>query len=237
MQNAQSQGENECRFRARPHQDANLFQCDQTCPTCKRCLKAAIVCSGVLKVTDVLFRDETVKVTQRASQTHQIQLDTSISNTDHFGPNTSFRPSSDARSLSAADLTAQKTFTNAVRLRQAALPTPLQNLYLSGELIMTQNFFEQIVMDQTWLSFLPQLYYRTTNKLTINHAIHAASLFLFANKSGDYAAMNAARRSYGRSLTLLQTTLLDPLERVKDETLCAILLLHLINVSFDANQD
>lgn len=112
-----------------------------------------------------------------------------------------------------------------------AQPSPSLELSLTGVEIMTQYFFDQIVMLDTWLADLPQLYARSFNGGTIKHAIHAASLLLLGNQSGHRSATNAAHRSYGRCLKLLNTSLGDVSKRLEDETLSAVLVLHLISVS------
>jgi hypothetical protein len=107
----------------------------------------------------------------------------------------------------------------------------LVHVSLPGVEILTQYLFDQIVMSETWLSLLPPLYSHSRDKSALRYSIHAASLFLMANQTGDHTAMARARQSYGRSLSLLNLDLGDHTEKLKDETFCTILVLHLINVS------
>lgn len=115
---------------------------------------------------------------------------------------------------------------------KAAPPLDLPGLVTVPNVeILTQYLFEQIFMSETWLSLLPQFYSRCSENSALRYSVHAASLFLMANQTGDYTAASRARRSYGRSLRFLNTALGNHDEMLKDETICTILVLHLINVS------
>lgn len=107
-----------------------------------------------------------------------------------------------------------------------------EKFLLSTIEIMTAYFFDQIVMFNTWLAGIPALYYAPScEESPLRHAIQSASLFLLANQSADPAATGAARRSYGQCLRLLNSILGNPREKSSDETLCTVLILHLICVS------
>ncbi|OQU98813.1 hypothetical protein CLAIMM_04541 [Cladophialophora immunda] len=91
-------------------------------------------------------------------------------------------------------------------------------LKLSKTEIMTQYFFEQLVMSGTWLSLLPQLYIRSCENSALRHSIRAASLLLLGNQAGDHGAIGSARKFYGRCLNLLNVALDDDAQKLKDET-------------------
>ena len=96
---------------------------------------------------------------------------------------------------------------------------------------MVEYFFDQMAMGNTWLSGLPYLYARSCDTSAIRHALRAASLLLLGNQTGDHKATYAARRSYGHCLKLLNYALNDPDQKLQDETLCTILVIHLIGAS------
>ncbi len=115
-------------------------------------------------------------------------------------------------------------------------PTPMQSLLHTSDM-MTEYFFQQFCMPNTWLAGLPQLYSGSHEKTALRHAMHVASMFLTGNQTGDYTAAETARSSYSRSLKLLNAALGDPVEKSKDETICAALVLHLVAVSQDSRKD
>ena len=61
-------------------------------------------------------------------------------------------------------------------------------------------------------------------------AIQAASLAIYANRTGDKALPRAARTHFGSALRGVQAALHDPKEVVRDETLTAVTLLGMYEV-------
>lgn len=236
----------------------NVRQCDQTYPSCRRCIKKQVSCPGVQRIADVMFRDETLKVMAKAEQpslkqpTFAQQLDMSI-----FGvtPNSDVNDSFNITDFtSVSDLSSTNSFfSHDDGDAQTSTPTLLLDLYqppkadsgtppsnfistpspwlLSSTDIMTEYFFEQLVMPNTWLAGLPELYSHACEHSAIRHAIQAASMFLLGNQSGDHVALANARQQYGRCLQLINTALGDVNEKIKDETICSVLVVHLISVS------
>ncbi|KIW70549.1 hypothetical protein PV04_02807 [Phialophora macrospora] len=225
-------------------------KCDQTFPSCRQCVKSRIDCPGVRRMADVMFRDETSKVLQKVAHAEALPCGRSPSARAHDHAST--ESTRGKPSLAGAfedplapnisdDISAPKEeflVSNSVSARPdspAVLTNNVNSLHglvhvsLPGVEILTQYLFDQIVMPETWLSLLPPLYSHSRDNGALRCSIHAASLFLMANQSGDHTAMARARRSYGRCLSLLNIDLGHHAEKLKDETFCTILVLHLIN--------
>jgi hypothetical protein len=206
-----------------------------------------------------MFRDETFKVMAKAEQpslkqpTFAQQLDLSI-----FGvtPNSDVNDSFNITDFTyVADLsnTWNSFFSHDDGDGQTSTPPLVMDSYqppkpdsgtppsnnisapspwlLSSTDIMTEYFFEQLVMPNTWLAGLPELYSHACEHSAIRYAIQAASMFLLGNQSGDHMALATARRQYGRCLQLINTALGDVNEKIKDETICSVLVVHLISVN------
>lgn len=209
--------------------------------------------------TDAMFRDETSKTCQRAAQSEvtppqysHVPLGAPFSNagstprSEHYDSFQTNLYASSAGSISDERSTDDQEYAawfsrapgslrplDAALAEQQALvsfaPSPAPWLLKAGD-IMVQYFFEQIVMPNTWLDGLPQLYSRGRGTAALHYAIDAASRFLMVNQTGDYLMAEAAHRSYSRCLKLLNAALGNAAEKSKDQTICTVLILHLMNV-------
>lgn len=115
------------------------------------------------------------------------------------------------------------------RSTNSFFPSP-PSLLLKTTDLMAEYFFQQVVMPKTWLAGLPQLYSHSHDESALRHAIHAASMFLMTNQTSDYSAAQAAHSSYSRCLRRLNSALGIASEKSKDQTICTVLVLHLMNV-------
>ena len=125
---------------------------------------------------------------------------------------------------------------NAARPRVNVLP--LQGpLRLSDTMVSTCYFMHQLVLPVGWFPLIPKLYQECELGGCFKLAVDAASLFLFANLTGDDQLLVQARTCYGLALNATNYAISDPSKRLRDETFCAILILNIIDVSIDHNMD
>lgn len=66
--------------------------------------------------------------------------------------------------------------------------------------------------------------------------VEAASIFLYANRTGKDPLLVRARSLYSLALKATNSTISDPPESLKDETFCAILVLNVIDVGADSSE-
>ena len=120
--------------------------------------------------------------------------------------------------------------SNAAENRVDFLPihSPLR---LSDTITSTYYFMHQVVIPVGWFPLIPQLYQESGPGGCLKWAVDAASMFLFANRTGKDQLLVQARNLYSLALNAINLAISDPFERLKDETFCAILILNIIDVS------
>ena len=107
---------------------------------------------------------------------------------------------------------------------------------LSFEQLSIFQFFDQLSMSTPegkavgWLYFLPQLYQDASAESCLIWTIKAAAYFLFENHFHTSQLLIKARECYGMALRSTNAAIQDPVEKLKDETLCTILLLNILDV-------
>lgn len=116
---------------------------------------------------------------------------------------------------------------------QTSLTKPLKD---PPAAVLTAFFFDQFICPDTgWYAYLPRLYQNTPANSYLFGSIQAASLFVLANRRPNHSELMArASRDYGDTLRKLNAALGDQNERLKDQMLCAVLILILIEVSSQA---
>lgn len=118
--------------------------------------------------------------------------------------------------------------------RQKSLELPIQgSLRLSETLLSTCYFMRQMVLPVGWFPLIPKFYQEFGQEGCFRWAVDAASLFLFGNRNGDDQLLVRARTLYGMALHATNVAISDPIESLRDETFCAILILNIIDVRID----
>ena len=187
---------------------ANILQCDRASPTCKRCTIHGVPCPGYPQTRDVIFRHETVKTVRKASA------------------------GSFSEDPAALDKQTSTDTLNDAKKRLFSLPVP-SSLRLSDTVISTCYFMHQLVIPVGWFPLIPQLYQVSESGGCLKWAVDAASMFLYANRTGNDQLVVPARTLYSSALNATNIAISDPVERLKDETFCAILILNIIDVNID----
>lgn len=185
------------------------IQCDQLIPSCGQCLKAGRNCCGYRNKIDLLFRNETDKVTAKAR--------------------TSKTYSTPGR---GDDFNSSDT-TLACQLNSVPPPMHIypQSLSIALEDEGTNYFFHSFVMSgSNFLSYVPTLYQKGADSSPLHEIIASIGMAIISNIKSDPRIMFAARRKHTLVLQAVNRALQDP-ERAKlDTTFVAVLLLCLFEV-------
>ena len=97
--------------------------------------------------------------------------------------------------------------------------------------VLETFFFGQIVCsDAGWSAHLRPLYLNHARPGYLDSSVKAAALFALGNQHHDPSMVDQARTTYSDALTALNLALGDEKERLKDEVLCTVLVLNLIEV-------
>ena len=181
------------------------YQCDRASPNCRRCVVHGMPCPGYPRTRDVIFRDETLKTMRKAS-VGVIFENTAVSE-EHTSPH---------------DLN--------VTVQKMSSPPVYGSLRLSDAVTSTYYFMHQLVIPVGWYPLIPKFYQESGPEGCLKWAVDAASMFLYANRTGEDHLLIQARTLYSSALNAINITISDPVERLRDETLCAILILNIIDV-------
>ena len=162
-------------------------------------------CPGYPQTRDVIFRHETLKTVRKAG--------------------------AGANSETAAVFEEQtSTHTTNNAKKRVIQPQLYDSLRLSDTAMSTCYFIHQLVIPVGWFSLIPKLYQESKVGGCFKWAIEAASMFLYANRTGKDHLLSRARTLYSAALKALNTAISDPFESLRDETFCAILVLNIIDV-------
>lgn len=193
------------------------IQCDQSIPSCGQCLKAGRNCCGYRNRMDLLFRNETNKVTAKArtSKTYSATGRRDVLN-------------SEGRSDTA--LTCQlNSAPSPLRFIPRSLSIPLEDE-------ATNYFFHSYVLSDpvissTFLSYVPTLYKNGADASPLPEIIASIGMASISNIKNDPRIMFAARRKHALVLQAINRALQDPESAKLDTTFAAVLLLCLFEVS------
>lgn len=111
----------------------------------------------------------------------------------------------------------------------SALLTPALSWQPTDDLLCA-FFLEQITGSVGWFSYVPRLLTTAPEDGFLRAAVCATSLFALGNQRGQLQLTQAARISYAHALTALTPVFNDTEGRLKDEVLCTILILNLVDV-------
>lgn len=181
-------------------------QCDRASPNCRRCIVHGVPCPGYPQVQDAMFRHQTVKIASKA-----------VSRVFFEGISVHEEQRNEPVSYAA---------------EQSLPPPPIRDsLGLSDTFTSTCYFMHQLVISVGWFALIPKLYEASGPGECLKRAVDAASMFLYANRTGKVQLSLQARHLYSFALSATTTAISDPMERLRDETLCAILILSITDVS------
>ena len=116
-------------------------------------------------------------------------------------------------------------------------PLNLCPLTLSDTITSICYFMHQMVIPVGWFPLLPKLYQQSERGGCLKWAVDTASMFLYANRTGNDQLLVRARTLYSSALNATNIAISNPLERLKDETFCAIPVLNIIDVSTGGNKN
>ncbi len=154
----------------------------------------------------MIFRDETMKTVRKANARA------------FYEDNTIFK---EQRSNNALNAT-----------KEIMIWLPINGpLRLPDTMTSTCYFMYQIVIPVGWFPLIPKLYQESRPGGCLKWAVDAASMFLYANRTGKNQLLVQARDLYSSALKATNIAISSPFESLKDETFCAILVLNIIDVS------
>lgn len=196
-------------------------QCDQRKPGCLKCETSRNHCPGYRDLHQVLFRDESERVRQKAHQRHRTQVNPT--------PGTSKLTSLPARDLVEAFDTQSSTSAFLSSNTSYGLSHPLGELGIN--FFFTRYTFNQQPFSHDYSQWLAQSCFGHAPNHALRAAIEAVGTAALANVFHAPSAASKSNKQY--SLALLATTkaLNDPVQALADETMMAIILLGLYEVS------
>ena len=195
------------------------YQCDEASPACSQCVKTKRTCPGYRAHFDLIIRDETQSTRQRVlRQQHPAAKASHPTNLESSGP-----------------ITFQEAFESS---KAASLPLLLGPDPSSIEDLAVCRFFSNFILVprhreafRGFLDVLPPLFSDAPSESVLAVATSAVSL---AIAGGDFRCSRESilsRKQVGKAMIMIHKAIEDPIESLKDETLLAVLILSLFEVS------
>ena len=208
------------------------IKCDQTRPSCQRCIRSNRQCTGF---DQLKFIDEGPALRGAHADTQAAAQPQSPSSTSHSSQEP-YRPDVAPRNVTLpfqimqgplSPIQSNKWYQGA--FERAALvsllaPTVHQDQLLAQFIASVQQPFSPptIRSHSLWLAEVAR---RPAHSNALNWAIRAISISHLARKTGDDILMESSHRIYGRALLKLNDALQDEKEAFSSDTLSATLLL------------
>lgn len=196
--------------------NASLGQCDQRKPGCLRCENSRKECPGYRDLHQVLFRDESERVRQKAHQRHRGQ-DSSLAQV------TTTSISCDNEDLGRAFQIPLSAFALPVSSISYGLSQPLVELGLN--FFFTRYTFDQSPFSQDYSQWLKRSCSWHTPNTSLRAAIEAVGMAALANVFHAPKAASRSKKQYSKALMATKQALNDPVLALADETMMAIILL------------
>ena len=196
------------------------LQCDEALPACTPCLKSDRICPGYIEAFDLVLRDQTESIREKVQRKKRTKPSTS-----------STSPPVDPTSTALVN-------SNYPNLEFALSYTVPQAFRESPEQAALCYFFSTYVLlpcnpDATrgYMGCIQPLY--TTAKLgsVMSVATSALALSMLGNHPGRQAERLLSHLAFGKALLLANQAIQDPVQVKTDETLMAVLLLGMYEVS------
>jgi len=190
-------------------------QCDQRKPGCLKCEKSRHHCPGYRDLHQVLFRDESERVRQRAHQTQLTRSDPDpggaragdlVQGLESLYPATAFLASRPARALSHS-------------LRE-----------LGMNFFFTRYTFTQPPFSHGYSQWLTQSCFGPAPNHALQAAVEAVGTAALANVFHAPGAAAKSKKQYSLALMSTKKALNCPVQALADETMMAIILLGLFEV-------
>ena len=217
------------------------IKCDETRPSCQRCLTTDRVCPGYRDTSDLTFRDmrstaERKVQTRVRERTNQRQAEEDSLST----PSISRRPSLQKERSSSTNTSAIIGRTSASISPDRAGPSLSgvpKAVDLDWKSLSLDHFFLDYVLRVRrigsmpgHLDFLPEMCREQPRNSCLMEGLYAVALARIAKQSSLTHFAMQARRSYGRALTLLNAALRDTKQAKQDSTLTTVSMLSMYEV-------
>ncbi|KNG44328.1 hypothetical protein TW65_08679 [Stemphylium lycopersici] len=203
------------------------IKCDEKRPTCGNCKKSARVCPGYPDDFDLVFRDENKAMAKRARKSsgttpsNSSTGGSSSQTSPHLAPLQAFDPSFDF-----------DTFV--WNLENAVPPT----ITLAPECEAVPFFFKNFIAlpqqaesTRGYLEYLVPLYNRARPSSVLHLATTAVAMATCGQYPGRQQLLREAVSTYGKALKKLHEDLKDPKMSKSDETVLAILIFSLYEIT------
>ena len=200
-----------------------IIQCDEATPACSQCVKSKRTCPGYPKRFDLILRDETQSTRQRVRRQQNLSPDASYSTDLESSYPTTFQE--------AFKSCREASFSATLPLLLGPDPSSLEDLAIC-------RFFSNFVLIprhheafQGYLDILPSLYTNAPSESALVLATSAVSLAIAAGDPRCSRESILSRKQVGKAMAMIHKAVGDPVESLTDETLLAVLILGLYEVS------
>lgn len=198
-------------------------QCDEARPACSACTKTKLTCPGYRRPLDLILRDQNEIVRDKVQGRKHQKIPSTSSKSSN---NTSPEPSDNAQVIP----------TTADAWRSIALPTELMSN--TPEYAATCVFFYNVVVinqhpdtRRGFMQALLPLYNEARPGSLLDLAVTTVSLAMFGMSRRTQDFVQLGHKAFSKALLATGKAIEDPTDSLKDETLMAVLLLSLFEVS------
>ncbi|KAF2423794.1 hypothetical protein EJ08DRAFT_595433 [Tothia fuscella] len=179
------------------------IKCDQLRPGCTQCSNISLHCPGYRNQLDLLFRDETETVVQKAKIKH-----ISVTSTVTKSVTVSTKSKRDSKRSSGGRFPL-KAFLS-LKVEDVAI-----------------NHFLSLYVRGSHFDYLPEVYKEHQSCVPFSTCVSATALATLARELKEPAVMKTAREQYSKALIATNEALADPVQTILDSTLMSVLLLSL----------
>ncbi|KEF56874.1 uncharacterized protein A1O9_07064 [Exophiala aquamarina CBS 119918] len=198
---------------------SHFWQCDQRKPSCLKCEKSRYHCPGYRDLHQVLFRDESERVRQKAYEKHLTQPNLTGGVVRGGDLVQAFQPLHSATAFLTSNLS-------------CGLSHPLGELGMN--FFFTRYTFDQPPFSHGYSHWLAQACFGHTPNHALQAAIEAVGTAALANVFHAPSAAAKSKKQYSWALMATKRALNNPTQALADETMMAIILLGLFEtVTFD----
>lgn len=201
------------------------------------CVKRSKHCYGYREEVDLVFCDQNEMARRKVRQTHK--ADKHMGSSDiPIDPNSSNQSGSDSLVLAGSSRSLENAALLPLRLSASSSGPSISKIQLDlpdSEQSLSLFFHQYFAPGDAdgdipgWNDHLHIFYQQAQPDTCLKHSVAAAAYASLANQAKSLVVSRKAWEAYGTALSSVNAALADPVEALKDETLCAIFILSMFD--------